>query len=173
MRPIPDQGHDPTRPARQRRRWRSSGCRFRSAWPTEFLADTGLGRTCSYSARTLSSIARRTGRAQGDAHRLTFGSAAPNHIATGQGRAAAALGLSVLALLTFGFVMLTSTSSFYVYHVHSDAFYYAKRQPMWLGLGLAACLATSRADYHCYRKGVWPLLILAVGVIVVGGLMLV
>jgi len=83
------------------------------------------------------------------------------------------LAVAVLALVSFGFVMLTSTSSFCAYHVHSDVFFCAKKQAMRLGLGLGACLATSRAVYNCFRKGVWLLLILGVGVIVVGGLMLV
>jgi cell division protein FtsW len=72
---------------------------------------------------------------------------------------AVVLGFTVLALLTFGFVMLASTSSAYAYH--GDAFYYAKRQAMWLGLGLAACALTARVDYRWYRKHAWSLFIAA------------
>lgn len=72
--------------------------------------------------------------------------------------------LTVLALLTFGFVMLTSTSTAFAYK--GDAFYFAKRQAMWLGLGLAACAITARLDYHRYRKCAWSLFIAAVVLLV-------
>jgi cell division protein FtsW len=82
------------------------------------------------------------------------------------------MALAVLALVTFGLVMLTSTSSFYAYTLHGDAFYYAKRQTLWLGLGLAACLVTARLDYHRYRKYAWPLFMTAavmlIGVLISG-----
>ena len=78
--------------------------------------------------------------------------------------------VTVLALLTFGFVMLTSTSSCYPYR--GDAFYFAKRQALWLGLGLAACAVTACVDYRRYRKVAWPLfigaVILLVGVLILG-----
>jgi cell division protein FtsW len=78
--------------------------------------------------------------------------------------------MTVLALLTFGFVMLTSTSSFHPYR--GDPFYYVKRQAMWLGLGLAACAATSRIDYRRYRRLAWALFlaaaVLLVGVLIFG-----
>ena len=81
-----------------------------------------------------------------------------------------ALGSSVLALLTFGFVMLASTSSAYPYH--GEAFYYAKRQAMWLGIGLIACAATASIDYRRYRKWAWRLFVAAVvlliGVLIFG-----
>ena len=78
--------------------------------------------------------------------------------------------VTVLALLTFGFVMLTSASSSYAYR--GDPHYFAKRQAMWLGLGLVACAGTARIDYRLYRKFAWPLFITSVvllaGVLVVG-----
>jgi cell division protein FtsW len=66
---------------------------------------------------------------------------------------AAAYGLSLLALLTLGFVMLASTGASYAHH--GDVFFYAKRQAIWLGLGLLACLTTSFLPYGCYRRSVW------------------
>jgi len=66
----------------------------------------------------------------------------------------------VLGLLTFGFVMLASSSSCYAFH--GDAFYYAKRQAMWIGLGLLACACTARVNYQWYCKFAWPLFIMAV-----------
>jgi cell division protein FtsW len=81
-----------------------------------------------------------------------------------------ALGLSVLALLTFGFVMLSSISS--AATQHPDPFYYAKRQAMWLAIGLALCAVTACIDYHRYRHWIWPMFILAIillaGVLVFG-----
>lgn len=78
--------------------------------------------------------------------------------------------VTVLALLTFGFIMLTSTSSFYPYR--GDPFYYAKRQAIWMGLGLVACAGTARIDYRRYRKFAWALFVLAIvllaGVLVFG-----
>jgi len=71
----------------------------------------------------------------------------------------ALLCLTVLALLTFGFVMLASTSSSTAYH--GDSFYYAKRQAMWLGLGLVACAGTACLDYHRYRNCAWQMFITA------------
>jgi cell division protein FtsW len=78
----------------------------------------------------------------------------------------AVLAFAVLALVTFGLVMLASTSSTYAYNVHGDTLYYTKRQALWLGLGLAVCLITVRLDYRCCRKGAWLLLALAVGLLV-------
>ena len=78
--------------------------------------------------------------------------------------------VTVLALLTFGFVMLTSASSSYAYR--GDPHYFAKRQAMWLGLGLVAYACMVRIDYRLYRKFAWPLFVTAVvllaGVLVFG-----
>jgi cell division protein FtsW len=84
--------------------------------------------------------------------------------------AASVFFVTVLALLTFGFVMLASTSTPFAYR--GDAFYIAKRQALWLGIGLVACVATARVDYHYYRKYAWPLffgaVLLLIGVLVLG-----
>jgi cell division protein FtsW len=77
-------------------------------------------------------------------------------------RVAVVLCVTALALLTFGFVMLTSTSSFYAEdHYQGDTYHFAKRQAMWLGLGLATCALTACVDYRRYRKLAWPLFIAA------------
>ena len=84
--------------------------------------------------------------------------------------AASVFFVTVLALLTFGFVMLASTSTPFAYR--GDAFYIAIRQALWLGIGLVACVATARVDYRHYRKFAWPLFFAAVflliGVLVLG-----
>lgn len=78
--------------------------------------------------------------------------------------------VTVLALLTFGLVMLASISSVNPYH--DDPFFFAKRQAMWLALGLAACAITAHVDYRHYRKHAWPLFIAAIllliGVLIFG-----
>ncbi len=79
-------------------------------------------------------------------------------------RFAAALGLTVLALVTFGFVMLTSTSAFDAYRV--DPYFFAKRQAMWLSLGLVACGITACVKYQWYRSGAWGLFGIAVALLV-------
>lgn len=87
--------------------------------------------------------------------------------------AAILFGLTVMALLTFGLVMLASTSSVYAAYVHGgDAFFFFKRQTLWMVLGVAACAVTARLDYHCYRRCAWVLFIVAVlllaGVLLLG-----
>jgi cell division protein FtsW len=77
---------------------------------------------------------------------------------------------AVLALMTFGLVMLASTSYATVHH--NSAFFYAKRQALWMGLGLIVCALVSRLDYHRYRQYAWPLfaaaLVLLLGVLILG-----
>jgi cell division protein FtsW len=80
-------------------------------------------------------------------------------------------GLCVLALLTFGIVMLSSTSAFYAWHTRGgDSFFFARRQAVWMGLGLAAAVGTAWFDYRHYRKLAWALLILAA--LLLGGLLI-
>ena len=72
---------------------------------------------------------------------------------------AIAFGVSLLTLVTFGFVMLASTSSAML--SHGDAFYFVKRQGLWMGIGLLACAVTASMDYHHHRKYAWPLFVTA------------
>jgi cell division protein FtsW len=70
----------------------------------------------------------------------------------------------VLGLLTLGFVMLASTSTFAGYR--GDSFYYAKRQAIWIAVGLAAGAGTACLDYHRYRKVAWGLFIVTAALLV-------
>lgn len=80
-------------------------------------------------------------------------------------------GLCILVLLTFGIVMLSSTSAFYAWHARGgDSFFFARRQAWWMGLGLAAALATAWLDYRHYRKVAWALFILSA--LLLGGLLI-
>ena len=63
--------------------------------------------------------------------------------------------LLVLGLLTLGLVMLASTNSGSTNH--TEPFYYAKRQAMWLGLGILAGGITSVVNYRHYRRLAWPM----------------
>jgi cell division protein FtsW len=59
--------------------------------------------------------------------------------------------LSVVALIALGIVMLFSTSAF-AQDSHGDIYYFVKRQVLWLGIGLVACIVTSLTDYHFWRR---------------------
>ncbi|MFI0347841.1 MAG: FtsW/RodA/SpoVE family cell cycle protein [Chthoniobacterales bacterium] len=59
--------------------------------------------------------------------------------------------LSVVALVALGIVMLFSTSAF-AQDSHGDIYYFVKRQLLWLGIGLVACVVTSLTDYHLWQR---------------------
>ncbi len=59
--------------------------------------------------------------------------------------------LSVVALIALGVVMLFSTSAF-AQDSHGDIYYFVKRQLLWLGIGIIACVLTSLTDYHWWRR---------------------
>ena len=58
---------------------------------------------------------------------------------------------AVAILMVIGIVMLFSTSAF-AQDSHGDSFYFVKRQSMWLGFGVLACIAASILDYHFWEK---------------------
>jgi cell division protein FtsW len=62
--------------------------------------------------------------------------------------------LAVLGLLVIGIVMLFSTSAF-ARDSHGDALFFLKRQAVWLGVGLAACIAAALVDYHFWQRTWW------------------
>lgn len=64
--------------------------------------------------------------------------------------------LSVAAILVLGIVMLSSTSAF-ARDSHGDPLFFVKRQLMWLGVGLVACVAAALVDYQFWRKSWWIL----------------
>lgn len=63
----------------------------------------------------------------------------------------------VAALACLGIVMLYSTSA-YVHDGHNDAYYYIKRQAVYLVIGLVACVAATFIDYHFWGKLWLPML---------------
>ena len=68
----------------------------------------------------------------------------------------------VLALMSFGFVMIYSASSAMALKKFSDADYYLKRQALFAGLGIAMLSIARRIPYRVYRQLVYPILFSAV-----------
>jgi cell division protein FtsW len=62
--------------------------------------------------------------------------------------------LAVAALLVLGIVMLFSTGAF-AQDSHGDAFYFLKRQSLWLGLGIVACVGGAIIDYQFWQRTWW------------------
>jgi cell division protein FtsW len=67
--------------------------------------------------------------------------------------------ICVAAMLVLGIVMLFSTSAF-AQDSHGDPVYFVKRQAIWLGVGLIACVVAAMVDYHWWQK-TWFLWFLA------------
>lgn len=59
--------------------------------------------------------------------------------------------ITVAVMLVLGIVMLFSTSAF-AQDAHGDSFYFIKRQSMWLGIGVLACIFGSLVDYHFWQR---------------------
>ena len=62
--------------------------------------------------------------------------------------------LAVLALLVIGIVMLFSTSAF-AHDSHGDVYFFIKRQAVWVGIGLVACIFAALVDYHFWQRTWW------------------
>jgi cell division protein FtsW len=69
--------------------------------------------------------------------------------------------LSVAALVAVGMVMLFSAGA-YSNDNHGDMYYFLKRQAAWLAIGLVACAAATKLDYHFLEKMRWPLFAAAI-----------
>jgi cell division protein FtsW len=77
-----------------------------------------------------------------------------------QRKSAYFLFLAVLAMLVIGIVMLFSTSAF-ARDAHNDVYFFIKRQAVWLGIGLAVCIAAALLDYHFWQHTWWIWFLLA------------
>jgi cell division protein FtsW len=62
--------------------------------------------------------------------------------------------LAVLGLLVIGIVMLFSTSA-YARDSHGDVYFFIKRQAIWIGIGLAACIFSALVNYQFWQKTWW------------------
>lgn len=67
-----------------------------------------------------------------------------------------------LVLITLGIVMLASTSGFQAQTQYGDAYYFVKRQALWLAIGLLAAFVTARLDYHVWRPLAVPMAVVLV-----------
>ena len=66
---------------------------------------------------------------------------------------------TVIALLSFGVIMVYSSSAVSAYVNFNDSYYFFKRQIIWVTLGIVAMLFTTNIDYHVWRKLANPILI--------------
>ncbi len=73
--------------------------------------------------------------------------------------------LSALALVVMGVVMVYSTSYMVAMNRFGDEFFFMKKHLVYAGVGLVLFLAASRIPYPLYRKLVYPLLLLAAGLL--------
>lgn len=73
-------------------------------------------------------------------------------------KAPATLIVIVLILVSFGIVMLASTSRVKAERSFDDPNHFLKRQVMWLVVALSAAVCVSLLDYHVWRRLAWPLL---------------
>ena len=69
---------------------------------------------------------------------------------------------TVIALLSFGVVMVYSSSAVSAYVNFNDSYYFFKRQLVWGALGFIAMLFTLTIDYHVWRKLATPALLVTV-----------
>ena len=75
-------------------------------------------------------------------------------------KSAGVLFFAVLGVLVIGIIMLFSTSAF-ARDSHGDAYFFLKRQALWLSIGLVICLAVALIDYHFWQRTWWLWLALA------------
>lgn len=64
--------------------------------------------------------------------------------------------LAVLALTSLGVVMLTSTGA-YAQEAKGDAYFFLRRQLMWLGVGVGLCFLAAIVDYRWLERRWWLL----------------
>jgi cell division protein FtsW len=62
--------------------------------------------------------------------------------------------LAVAALIGLGIVMLFSTGAF-AQDSHGDPIYFLKRQSIWLGVGLVACVTGAMVNYQFWKRTCW------------------
>ena len=72
--------------------------------------------------------------------------------------------LSVTALVSIGMVMLFSTGA-YAHDAHGDAYFFIKRQGVYLGVGIVACVGAALIDYHLWARLWLPIFIAAAGLL--------
>ncbi len=69
---------------------------------------------------------------------------------------------AVVTLLAFGLVMLASASRVRALDRYGDAFFYVRRQAIWMALGAMVAFVAAHVDYRLYKKWAGYILALAV-----------
>src|SRR4030095_13577272 len=60
--------------------------------------------------------------------------------------------LTVVALVVFGLIMLSSASFYFSFNQYGSSSYMFSRQMKWLCLGILCAIMISRLDYHHWRR---------------------
>jgi cell division protein FtsW len=72
---------------------------------------------------------------------------------------------TVLALTSFGLVMVYSASAVYATQKFGSATYFFRRDLLWAGLGLSAMVLAANTDFAIYRRWSYGLLLGAIGLL--------
>ena len=75
--------------------------------------------------------------------------------------------LAMIAILTFGLVMVFSASWDFSLVVYGDPLRMFVRQILWLGLGIALAYVCSRIDYHTWRRIILAVMLLTIAMLVI------
>lgn len=75
--------------------------------------------------------------------------------------------LAMVAILTFGLVMVFSASWDFSLVVYGDPLRMFIRQILWLALGLTLAYVCSRIDYHTWRKIILPIMLLTAAMLII------
>src|SRR5258706_7636283 len=70
--------------------------------------------------------------------------------------------LVMIAILTFGLIMVFSASWDFSLAVYNDPMRMFIRQVLWLALGIALAYVCSRVDYHSWRSLVLPVMLVTI-----------
>ena len=79
----------------------------------------------------------------------------------------APLTAAVVAIVAFGVVMVYSASAVYAHRQYGDGSHFLARQGIYAGVGIVVMIAIARFDYHKLRRFTYPILISAVGLLLV------
>ncbi|AEM79008.1 stage V sporulation protein E [Thermoanaerobacter wiegelii] len=74
--------------------------------------------------------------------------------------------LTVLILVSIGVIMVFSASSASAEYMYNDAYYFLKRQLLWVILGFFAMVFMMNFDYTILKKLAGPLLIISIGLLI-------
>jgi cell division protein FtsW len=91
----------------------------------------------------------------------------PSALRKGGGGMDLPLVMIMIAILTFGLIMVFSASWDFSLAVYNDPMRMFVRQLLWLALGLALAYVCSRIDYHSWRSLVLPVMLVTIAMLVV------